>query len=194
GNTNFFMFGEAFNGSETRVGSYTGTEGGGPFKFDSVLDYPLYFAVNRVFATASGATSLIENHYNAVAANYDPAAQMQLVTFLDNHDNPRFLSTSKANNNTNRLELALAFLYTSRGIPCLYYGTEQGFDGTTDPNNREDMFAGQFEQGPSLGDNFNETHPLFQLVAMVNNFRRLYPALRTGVHNNLWSNASGPGL
>jgi alpha-amylase len=203
GNTNFFMFGEAFNGSETTVGSYTGTKGGGPFKFDSVLDYPLYFTVNRVFATASGATSLIENHYNAVAANYDPAAQMQLVTFLDNHDNPRFLSTSEANNNTNRLEVALAFLYTSRGIPCLYYGTEQGFDGTTDPNDREDMFAGEFKDGPagtvlqlsSPGvDNFNMTHPLFLWVARLNNFRRLYPALTLGSYVNQANNSTGPGL
>jgi hypothetical protein len=56
------------------------------------------------------------------------------------------------------------------------------------------MFAGQFEQGPSLGDNFNMTHPLFQLVAKLNNLRRLYPALQTGVQSNLWSDASGPGL
>jgi glycosidase len=203
GNTNFFMFGEVFNSSETLVGSYTGAEGGGPFKFDSVLDYPLYFVVNRVFATASGATSLIENHYNAVAADYDPAAQMQLVTFLDNHDNPRFLSTGEADNNTNRLELALAFLYTSRGIPCLYYGTEQGFDGTTDPDDREDMFAGEFKDGPggavlqlsSPGvDNFNMTHPLFRWVAQLNNFRRLYPALTLGSHVNRASNSTGPGL
>jgi glycosidase len=203
GNTNFFMFGEAFDSSETTVGSYTGTEGGGPFKFDSVLDYPLYFTVNSVFATASGATSLIQNHYNAVAADYDPAAQMQLVTFLDNHDNPRFLSTSEANNNTNRLELALAFLYTSRGIPCLYYGTEQGFDGTTDPNDREDMFAGEFKDGPggtvlqlnSPGiDNFNMTHPLFLWVAQLNNFRRLYPALTLGSYVNQANNSTGPGL
>ena len=203
GNTNFFMFGEAFNGSEPTVGSYTGTEGGGPFKFDSVLDYPLYFTVNSVFAAASGATALIESHYTAVAANYDPAAQMQLVTFLDNHDNPRFLSTSKANNNTNRLELALVFLYTSRGIPCLYYGTEQGFDGTTDPNDREDMFAGEFKDGPGgavlqLGspgaDNFNMTHPLFLWVAQLNNFRRLYPALTLGSYVNQANNSTGPGL
>ena len=202
-NTNFFMFGEAFNSSETTVGSYTGTEGGGPFKFDSVLDYPLYFTLNSVFATASGATSLIQNHYNAVAADYDPATQMQLVTFLDNHDNPRFLSASEANNNTNRLELALAFLYTSRGIPCLYYGTEQGFDGTTDPNDREDMFAGEFKDGPggavlrlsSPGvDDFNMTHPLFLWVARLNNFRRLYPALTLGSYVNQASNSTGPGL
>jgi glycosidase len=203
GDTNFFMFGETFNGSETMVGSYTGSEGGGPFKFDSILDYPLYYAINSVFATASGTTSQIQTHYNAVAADYDPAAQMQLVNFLDNHDNPRFLSTSESNNNTNALEVALAFLYTSPGIPCLYYGTEQGFDGTTDPNDREDMFAGEFKDGPggtvlqlsSPGvDNFNMTHPLFQWVAQLNNFRRLYPALTLGSYVNRASNSSGPGL
>ena len=203
GNTNFFMFGEAFNGSESLVGSYTGTEGGGPFKFDSVLDYPLYFAINSVFATARGATSLIENHYHAVAANYDPAAQMQLVTFLDNHDNPRFLSPGAANQNINRIGLALDFLYTSRGIPCLYYGTEQGFAGTTDPNDREDMFAGRFKDGPggavlrlsSPGvDNFNMTHPLFRWVAQLNNFRRLYPALTLGSYVRRADNPGGPGL
>lgn len=203
GDTNFFMFGETFNGSEPMVGSYTGMEGGGPFKFDSVLDYPLYYAMNNVFATASGATSQIQAHYNAVASDYDPTTPMQLVNFLDNHDNPRFLSTSEANNNTNRLETALAFLYTSPGIPCLYYGTEQGFDGTTDPNDREDMFAGRFKDGPSGTvqqlsssgpDNFNMTHPLFQWVAQLNNFRRLYPALTLGSYVNRASNSSGPGL
>ena len=56
------------------------------------------------------------------------------------------------------------------------------------------MFAGQFEWGPSVGDNFNMTHPLFQLVARLNNFRRLYPALQTGNESILWSNVSGPGL
>ena len=95
---------------------------------------------------------------------------------------------------TGGLKVALVFLYTTRGIPCLYYGTEQAFDGAKDPWDREDMFAGQFERGPSLGDNFNLTHPLYQFVARLNNFRRLYPALQTGVQSNLWSNASGPGL
>ena len=90
--------------------------------------------------------------------------------------------------------MALVFLYTAQGIPCLYYGTEQAFNGGKDPFDREDMFAGQFEWGPSRGDNFNMTHPLFQLVARLNNFRRLYPALQTGVQSNLWSNANGPGL
>ncbi len=194
GKPNFFMFGEVYDGSDSLCGFYTGTEGGGPFKLDSVVDYPLYFMVNSVFATASGNTKQIEDRYNAIAGNYDPAAQMRLVTFLDNHDQARFLSSGNANNNTSRLNVALVFLYTARGIPCLYYGTEQAFNGTTDPNDREDMFDGQFEQGPSLGDNFNMTHPQFRWVAMLNNFRRLYAPLRTGTHVNKWSNPSGPGL
>ena len=197
GKTNFFMFAEADNGSDATVGPYTGTEDGGPFEFDSAVDYPLYYAINNVFATASGNTAQIENHYGNVDTLYDPASRMQLVTFLDNHDNPRFLSTSESNDNTNRLEVALAFLYTARGVPCLYYGTEQGFDGTTDPNDREDMFAGLFKDGPSGSvvtlsspgvDNFNMTCPLFLWVAQLNNFRRLYPAIALGTYVNQWNN------
>jgi hypothetical protein len=194
GKSAFFMVGEVYDGSDRKCGSYTGTKAGGPFELDSVLDYPLYFKTKSVFAQATGNTKQLEDRYAALAGNYDPCAQMRLVTFLDNHDQPRFLSADQASNNADRLKVALAFLYTARGIPCLYYGTEQAFNGGNDPYDREDMFAGQFEQGPSLGDNFNLTHPLFQWVAKLNNLRRLYPVLLTGVHSNLWCNANGPGL
>jgi alpha-amylase len=194
GKPGFFMFGEVYDGSDSKCGSYTGTKASGPFALDSVLDYPLYFRTRSVFAQATGNTKQLEDRYAAIPGNYDPCAQMRLVTFLDNHDQPRFLSAANANNNADRLKVALAFLYTARGIPCLYYGTEQAFNGGNDPYDREDMFAGQFEQGPSLGDNFNLTHPLFQWVAKLNNLRRLYPSLHAGLHSNLCSNATGPGL
>ena len=194
GSPNFFMFGECYDGSEAKCGSYTGTTGGGAFKLDSVLDYPLYFTVNSVFATANGNTKQIEDHYSAIATYYDPAAQMRLVTFLDNHDQARFLSSGNANNNTNRLAVALTFLYTARGVPCLYYGTEQAFNGGTDPYDREDMFAGQFKDGPTGVDSFNMTQPLFQLVAKLNNFRRLYPGLQIGSHVNKWNDPDSAGL
>ena len=194
GRPNFFMFGEVFDGSDAKCGSYSGTQGGGAFKLDSMLDYPLFFSSQSVFAWASGNTKQIEDHYNALAANYDATARDRLVTFLDNHDTTRFLNVANANGNTNRLTVALSFLYSSRGIPCLYSGTEQAFNGGVDPTNREDMFDGAFEQGPSLGDNFNMTHPLFRHVAKLNNFRRLYPSLQTGAHVNLWYDAAGPGL
>jgi hypothetical protein len=57
------------------------------------------------------------------------------------------------------------------------------------------MFAGQFKDpGLAGSDSFNMTHPLFQLVARLNNFRRLYPALSLGTHVSQVNNSSGPGL
>lgn len=180
GKTNFFMFGEVFDGSEYKVGLYTGTQAGGAFALDSSLDYPLHFNTNSVFAAASTGASNIEGHYSAIPSNYDPAAQDRLVTFLDNHDNPRFLSGSRAGGDVARLEVALTFLLTSRGVPTIYYGTEQGFDGETDPWDREDMFDGQFEQGPSLGDNFDQTASLYRMTRRLNQLRRDHLPLRRG--------------
>jgi alpha-amylase len=194
GKTNFFQFGEIYDGAESKCGYYTGTQAGGAFCNDATVDFPLYYKANSVFAKAAGNTKQIRDHYATVATTFDPAAQPRLVTFLDNHDVTRFLNSANANNDTNRLRVGLAFLYSSLGVPCLYYGTEQAFNGGTDPNNREDMFAGRFEQGPSRGDNFNLTHGLFQHVARLNNFRRLYPSLQRGTQVNLWNNPSGPGL
>ncbi|HXX42804.1 MAG TPA: alpha-amylase family glycosyl hydrolase [Chthoniobacterales bacterium] len=195
GKPNFFMFGEVEDGADADCGAYTGIKDGGDYEQDSLVDYPLYFMVNGVFAQANSNTQQIESHYNAIPTYYDTPAQMRLVTFLDNHDHPRFLNSSNANNNVARLNVALAFLYTARGIPCLYYGTEQGFNGGSDPNNREDMFAGGWEpDAASVGDNFNMTHPIFQYVAKLNNFRRLYPAMSLGTHVNQWNNPNGPGL
>ncbi len=191
---NFFMFGEVFDGSDAKVGSYSGTNGGGPFKLDSLLDYPLFFAAQNVFEWG-GNTKQIEDHYNALAANYDSNTLNQLVTFLDNHDTTRFLNSANANGDTNRLLVALAFLHTARGIPCVYQGTEQAFNGGADPNNREDMFAGQFKDAGLAGvDSFNMTHPIFLQIAKLNNFRRLYPALSLGTHFNQWNNPSAAGL
>lgn len=190
---NFLQFGEVFDGSDAKCGSYTGTKTSGVYKMESVLDYPLYYQIGSVFATANGPTGAIESRYrNLTTNNYDATALDSLVLNLDNHDNPRFLNTTGSS--PARLELALAFIYTSRGIPSLYYGTEQDFDGGADPWNREDMFDGQFEGGPSVGDNFNMTSPRFKLVAKLNNLRRLYPALRTGTHDMLWVNWNNPGL
>ncbi|MGA0854005.1 MAG: alpha-amylase family glycosyl hydrolase [Luteolibacter sp.] len=190
---NFFQFGEVYDGSDAKCGSYTGQKSTANYKMESVLDYPLYYQINSVFASATGNTGQLESRYNNLnTSNYDASSLMSLVTFLDNHDQPRFLNTTGSS--PERLEIALAFLYTARGIPCLYYGTEQDFNGAGDPSNREDMFDGQFESGPSLGDNFNMTSPRFKLVAKLNNLRRLYPALRLGTHENLWANFSSPGL
>jgi glycosidase len=53
GKPNFFMFGECEDGSDAKVGSYTGIKAGGAYELDSEVDYPLYFMINGVFAQAN---------------------------------------------------------------------------------------------------------------------------------------------
>ena len=56
-----------------------------------------------------------------------------LGTFVDNHDNPRFLSIQQ---DRKAYEAAVTFVLMTQGIPIIYYGTEQWLEGTQDPANR----------------------------------------------------------
>ena len=58
--------------------------------------------------------------------------------FIDNHDNPRFISKQKTNGEE-YLKQALTFIMTYPAIPVIYYGTEIGMEGMEDPDNRHDM-------------------------------------------------------
>ena len=70
----FLMFGEVADQSETKNASYTGASNGGAFELDSVLDYPLYYAINSVFALGTGNTKQLDDHFATVDAIYDAGA------------------------------------------------------------------------------------------------------------------------
>ena len=74
-----------------------------------------------------------------------------LGSFIDNHDNARFLGVY--GNDVQKLKNALVFSMTARGIPFFYYGDEQGYAGGNDPDCRE-----------SLWPNYNTDSELFKLV------------------------------
>jgi len=63
-----------------------------------------------------------------------------LGTFIDNHDNPRFLSAGQPTQYLN----ALTYVLMSTGIPIVYYGTEQDFRGGNDPFCREPLWPTGF--------------------------------------------------
>lgn len=92
-----------------------------------------------------------------------------LVTFIDNHDMPRFLSL---NDNKDNLNLALALLMTSRGTPCIYYGTEQYLHDDTkgggDPYTRAWMKS------------FDQDTPCYKLIKDLTDLRRSNPAFIYG--------------
>ncbi|MEO5618186.1 MAG: alpha-amylase family glycosyl hydrolase, partial [Candidatus Eisenbacteria bacterium] len=199
GKSDFFMYGEVFDGSDTKNGSYTGTMGGGVFKLDATLYFPMYFTTNRVFREAENAGSpAVPGEISAryfYLDQYDVTARERLVNFLDNHDVARFMGYgSWADKDESRLRAALGFQLTTRGVPVVYYGTEQSFDGGGDPYNREDMWDGEWDFGPSAGDNFNLASPLLRYTRSLVDARRRHGALRRGTLTELYSEWAGPGL
>lgn len=197
GKANFLLFGEALDSSDSKVGSYTGTRAGGAFEFDSMLYYPMFYTTNDVFVWG-GATSQITSRYSQLV-NYEASSRERMITFLDNHDQPRFLSRAVADGNAAKLRPALVFQMLSVGVPCLYYGTEQDFEGnragnqSNDPYDREDMFDGSFEFGTSLGDNFNQTHPTYLFVQRLADLKRTHALFRRG-NQGTRAHSAGQGL
>jgi len=112
----------------------------------------------------------------------------EIVLFLDDHDQIR-RNFDKArfpagSDEWSRLAFsALATLVCSAGIPCIYYGSEQGFDGQGrhDRYIRETMFASEFGAFRSRGCHcFNERHAIYQQLQRLLAIRKHLPALRQG--------------
>lgn len=57
--------------------------------------------------------------------------QLRMFNQLDSHDTARF--TSLLGKDVARLPLAVTWLFTWPGVPCIYYGDEVGLDGNNDP-------------------------------------------------------------
>jgi len=155
-----YTLGEILDGSVQKVASYS-------YQLDASLDYPLYFAIRDAFAKGGSARAL-GGVLGQDAAYSDP---LLAGVFVDNHDQPRFLC--EAGGALDRLQLALAFALTTRGVPIVYYGTEQAFADCG--NNRQDM-AGHFDANA----------PLYGWLQKLHAARAATPALRTGAQHERW--------
>ncbi len=84
------------------------------------LDFEMYRSLTSTFGDFSQPMSDFANMLQYTQKDYD--FENQTVTFLDNHDVTRF---GYIQQNQKPYNAALAVLLTSRGIPNIYYGTEQ---------------------------------------------------------------------
>lgn len=135
----------------------------------TILDFGLCLAIRD--ALAKGAESgfhLIQDIFD-LDYRYDRATE--LVTFIDNHDMPRFQSL---NPDSEMLRVAIALIMTARGIPCIYYGTEQYLhddtDGGDDPYNRPMM------------NGWDTDTEVYRYIRLLSGLRRLNPAVSVGSH------------
>lgn len=129
-----FMFGEWFNGGCWDPASVEFASKSGM----TILDFAWRQGI--VSALAQRSSRGFADLHDVVAKDHLFRDATELVTFVDNHDVPRFLSIS---DDRDRFRLAVLLTMVSRGIPCLYYGGEQylhcDVGGGNDPYNRPMM-------------------------------------------------------
>lgn len=141
--------GECFNGDPAVVGPYQND-------ITALFNYPMYYTIQDVFGRGQD-MGKIYNRYNGESYHFNDIDA--LGVFVDNHDNARFLSNFGGKKT--ELKAATVFSLTTRGIPFVYYGTEQYYSGGNDPANRE-----------SLWNDMNTSTDFYQLIAKVNAQRK----------------------
>lgn len=184
GKKNFFTFGEVFAGdAEQEIARFIGrttTQGTDMVGVDAALDYPLFFNLKPVVKGFSPPSALVDMYVfrksieaNVLSSHGD--ATRYFVTFLDNHDvkeRMRFVPPGNEHLFDDQVTLGLGCLYSLPGIPCLYYGTEQGLHGSgSDPAVREALWG---DPGFQRGSFYYKQ--ISQLAAV----RSAVPALRYG--------------
>ena len=182
GKKNFFTFGEVFDNDE-KIAAFIGRstqDQNDLVGVDAALDFPLRFTLPSVMKSFS-APNLVSGMYqhrkdvekNILSSHGD--ATRFFVTFLDNHDvkeRIRYVDSDDEHKFDDQVTLGLACLFALQGIPCVYYGTEQGLHGLgTDEAVREALWG-----GPA----FDETSAFYQAIQSIAAVRRSTPALRYG--------------
>lgn len=182
GKKNFFTFGEVFDNEGTIaefIGRNTQT-GGDLVGVDAALDFPLVFTLPGVvkgFAAPAAVAGMYRHRKQVeqfILSSHGDATRF-FVTFLDNHDLKarfRYVDATSPNKYDSQVTLGLACLFGLQGIPCVYYGTEQGLHGSgTDEAVREALWG---------GPGFDATNPFYLDLQAIAEVRRTQPALRYG--------------
>jgi len=148
-----FQMGENFNGNDGYVGDYQ--------KYITALfNYPMYYTIRDVFMYGKSMRTIPQRWSSNLASFKDVDA---LGIFVDNHDNARFLN---GKGDIRLFKGAIAFSLCARGIPFVYYGSEQGFGGGNDPYNREVLWR-----------NFDRNSDMFKFTQAINRARKAQGAV-----------------
>jgi glycosidase len=184
GKQNFFTFGEVLtNNSEDVIARFIGRSTNDNSELvgvDAALDYPLFYQLKPVakgLSAPSNLTAMYQNRKNVeqnILSSHGDATRF-FVTFLDNHDMKERIRYEEPGDPTrydDQVTLGLACLLSLQGIPCIYYGTEQGLHGAgSDPAVREALWG---------GPKFNKQSKFYLQIQQMALVRAQQPALRYG--------------
>ncbi|MCC8037151.1 MAG: starch-binding protein [Bacteroidales bacterium] len=168
----------------------------------NVIDFPMHYCFNNASSAVSIAQSG-DKYYNDASYN---------VVYVDSHDYcPGPNDGTRFNGGTSQWAENLSLMFTFRGIPCLYYGSEVEFKagckvdagGTSDPvKNSGRAYFGNYLEGSVTASDFGEytasgqvattlNADLAQHIIRLNKIRAAVPALRKGQYTFDGCSASG---
>jgi len=187
GKKNFFTFGEVYD-NEPEIAKFIGRDTqntNGVVGVDAALDYPLFFVLPNVLKGLAGTpASLAQVFQNRkvqeadVLTSHGEAGQY-FVTFLDNHDQAQRFGYTGPVQFPDQIILGVACLVSLQGVPCLYYGTEQGLSGHKHDNLNDDSMVRESLWGKP-GGGFTPTNPIYLALQQLMQVRASQPVLRYG--------------
>lgn len=153
-----------------------------PRKFNSNLPSVLDFAFSDILREFVSNKTGLQKIYELFAKDFVYKNPDNVVPFLDNHDIDRIMYV--ANNNLNKVKIALTILLTSRGIPQILYGTEIGMNGGGHHGLIRQSFPGGFPTDPVntfTKPGRNELQEdIFNFTKTLLTLRKKYSALSSG--------------
>ncbi len=163
----FFMFGEDFDYDAAKIAQHTLPRNGAI----SVLDFPLRGKMQAVFEEPGSDFAELGKALYLEDGPY--ANPYELVTFYDNHDMARLNASDDGFIDANN------WLFTARGIPALYYGSETGFE-----RGRAELQGNRNYYGQQRIDAAAQS-PIYRNLARIAQLRRGSVALQRGLQLNL---------
>ncbi|MEY3324317.1 MAG: alpha-amylase family glycosyl hydrolase [Sediminibacterium sp.] len=182
------VFGESWVTSPLANAYFTRNNVKTPFAHNAegMLDFQNCFAMISAAKEEAGWSTGVIKLYLTLAQDVLYADPMKNCIFLDNHDMDRVYSV--LGEDWSKMRMVYNWLFTLRGMPQLYYGTEvlmKNFKVNTDATVREDFPGGWPNDTPGknlfLKENRNVIQQSsFEYVSKLANFRKSSSALTQG--------------
>ncbi|KAA6431728.1 glycoside hydrolase family 13 protein [Rufibacter glacialis] len=183
---NLHIFGESWVNNVVAQARFTRNNINFPFKSNQpgTIDFVLWTAMNDALNQKFGWDEGVSRVHQVLAQDAVYQDPMKLVTFLDNHDMNRFFSV--IGEDLDKYKMGMTWLFTTRGIPSVYYGTEilmKNFKDPSDAEVRRDFpggFAGDKENKFTAAGRNERENEAFNFVKKLAHYRKNTPALHSG--------------
>lgn len=185
GKRNFFLFGEII-GNDEMGNPYIGPkilpeDRNIYYGLDSILDHPLHSVLAEVIKGKSSPNRLIKR-YSDLQRNALSRGEYGefLVTYIDDHDQVGMDFKHRFGHNATpeQIVAGMGFLICALGAPCLYYGTEQGFEG----NGMDDRYIreGMFNPNDKESNVLNQDSWIYKRISVLAHLRQKQAILKFG--------------